>query len=141
MKSIFRIIPLALALIVVVSACATISPFNEYAYQQATSLKVDALTLIDKADEPYSQHQAEVADLETRIEKAYEYANGLPKNEDTIAQWSIIKDPTRHSLFGLFQYWKTKGTLSETFIDDEKGEIADDFDAIIGLESGKRKSK
>ena len=124
---------------VVCLGCATISPYSEIAYQQATSLKVDSLALMAKATEPYAQHQAEVEALRLKIDKAYEYAKGLPNNAITTSQWEILKAPDRHLLGGFLEFWRTKSTLSATYIADKQRQVGAAFDQIIGLESGKIK--
>jgi hypothetical protein len=80
------------------NACSHISPFSHFAYQQATSLKAEALALMDKAAEPYANHEKEINELETELEFAYEYAKGRPKNELSTKQWQILKDPNRNLL-------------------------------------------
>jgi hypothetical protein len=119
-------------------SCASISPFSLTAYEQATSLKVDALALVSRAGEPFRDHREEVAALVERIEKAYEFARGRPNNEITTRQWEILKDPERRSLGGFLKRWERESTLSEPFIREAKGLVADGFDTIIELESGKR---
>jgi len=126
-------------LLLAFTACSYIAPYNQYAYEQATSLKVDALALMDKATEPYASHAADVQNLETQIEKAYEYVKGIPKNELTTKQWQLLKDPDGHLLGGFLSRWKSKSTLSAAFIKEAEGLVSDAFDTIIGLESGKIK--
>jgi len=127
---------IALALL---ASCSSISPFSQRAYEQATSLKAEALTTMDKATESFSSEKQTVEALKLNIEKAYEYAKGLPKNEDTANQWAIIKDPSRNSLGGFLKRWEDKQTLSKEFIQEAKRLVSDGFDTIIELESGKRK--
>jgi hypothetical protein len=127
------------AFVLLVSACATISSFSAGAYEQAVSLKVEALTLMDRATEPFADHRGEVEALTLRVEKAYEFAKGRPKNEVSARQWAILRDPDRNLLGGFLKRWKAQSTLSGVFIQEAKGLVADAFDAIIGLESGKVK--
>lgn len=130
----------ALIMLAVLTGCpATISPFNQKAYEQATSLKVEALSVMSKATEPFSKQKASVDALKLDVEKAYEYAKGRPKNEESITQWKIIIDPDRNSLFGFLRHWEEKTTLSPAFINEAKSLVAEGFDAVIELESGKRK--
>ena len=117
--------------------CASISLFSPAAYEQATSLKVESLTLMDKAAEPFERHRSEVDALSIRIEKAYEYAKGRPENEITARQWELLKDPDRNLLGGFMKRWQARSTLPRAFIDEAKGVISDAFDTIVGLESGK----
>lgn len=119
--------------------CATISTYSETAYQQATSLKVDSLALMGKATGPYAQHQAEVEALRLKLDKAYEYAKGLPKNEITARQWEILKDPNGQLLGGFLARWQQKSTLSPDFIAEAQIDVRNAFDQIIKLESGKIK--
>ena len=143
-KMILYRIPLVWLLFVTLlsAGCASlIARYDRVAYQQATSLKVDALSIMDKAVERYSDHEASVYELKINIEKAYEYANGRPKNEIVTRQWEILKDPDRHLLGGFVIRWKNQGQLSEAFVREAKGNIAKAFDQIIGLESGLLKPK
>src|ERR1700754_2289109 len=82
-------------------SCKTISVFDQYAYANATALKVDALNLMDKATQTYASQQAGVEAVLTQVEKAYEYELHRPKNGITVKMWTILKNPERN-LFGGF---------------------------------------
>lgn len=124
-----------------IGGCSLIAKYDKVAYQQATSVKVDSLALMRKANEAYSTHENAVVELNLKVDKAYEYAKGRPKNEIITKQWSIMKAPNRNLLGGFLKRWKEKGTLSEVFIKEAKGNISLGFDKIIGLESGLIKPK
>jgi hypothetical protein len=126
---------------VAISSCATISPFSEVAYQQAITLKVQSLALMEKADEPFADHRGEVDALRLDLQKAHEYARGRRDNEDSTEQWQVLIAPEGHLLGGFLRRWESDGTLSRVFIEEEKGVIGDAFDKIIDLESGKPKPK
>lgn len=51
---------------------------------------------------------------------AYEYARGLPNNDETAAQWEIIRDPNRNSLIGFLERWKSEDRLNRTFSENAK---------------------
>jgi hypothetical protein len=123
----------------VTSCRPTISTFSPVAYEQATSLKVDALAVMDRATEPYAEHRAEAESLGVRLAKAYEFAKGRPKNDLSARQWQILIDPERHLLGGFLARWKKEAKLSTTFVTEAKGLVSDAFDTVIGLESGKLK--
>jgi len=78
---------LAWVALLLAGCMSSISPFSEVAYQQATSLKAQALVLMDQATEPYAEHRSEVAALKVKLHEADEYAAGRPKNEDSTEQW------------------------------------------------------
>ena len=94
---------------------------------------------MDKATEPFANHQKDVDALMMKVDKAYEYAKGRPNNSDSTKQWAIIKDPSRNSLGGFLKRWEEKSTLSKTFITEAKGLVSDGFNTVIGLEGGKLK--
>jgi hypothetical protein len=130
---------LAIVLALATGACSTISHYDQAAYEHAVNAKVDALTLMNKATGSYDAHQKKIESLITQLEKAYEYDRGRPLNVVTVAQWNILRDPDRDLLGGFLKTWKTKGTLSSTFVAEKKIQIADAFDQIIQFESGKLK--
>ena len=119
--------------------CSPVSEFNQAALDKTVSVKTDALNLISKANDDYLNHQSEIESLKVNVENAYRYSQTIPNNTETIAQWEIIRDPNRSSLFGLLDRWKSKTTLSDTFISQVKILIASDFNAIIDFENNKRK--
>ena len=120
------------------SACAPrLAPFSELAYEQAIGLKVDAVALMSRAHEPFARHREAVAALTLRLDKAYEFAHGRPRNEISAQQWEILRDPERNLLGGFLRRWESASTLSPVFIEEARRLIADAFDTIIGLESGK----
>ena len=120
-------------------ACYSISLYDQYAYTQSTGLKVDSLKLMNKATEDFTKHEAEVDELLTKVEKAYEYEKARPKNVITTKMWEKLKDPEKNLLGGFLKIWQEKKTLSKTFIEEAKKTVSDAFDQIIGLESGKIK--
>jgi hypothetical protein len=120
--------------------CASIAPFSQTAYLQATSIKAQALLLMDKATAPYDSHASDVDALKLKMAEAFEYAHGRPKNDLSARQWEIMRNPDGHLLGGFLQRWQKEKHLGAGFIDEEKKLVADGFDEISGLESGKHKS-
>ena len=119
--------------------CSPVSEFNQAALDKTISVKTDAINLISKANDDYINHQSEIESIKVNVENAYLYSKTIPNNTETIAQWEIIRDPNRSSLFGLLERWKNKNTLSDTFISEVKILIASDFNTIIDFENNKRK--
>jgi hypothetical protein len=134
-------------LLVLITACGacklftpTMSTYDQNAYSQTTSLKVDALNIMDSAVESYDVHKKSVAAVNTSIQKLYSYEKNLPKNEITAAQWKIITDTTGNLWGGFLVRWRKEKTLHKAFIDDEKTLIGDAFDQVAELESRKIKA-
>jgi hypothetical protein len=133
-------IPILTIAAFLLQACSTIAPFNETAYKMSTSLKVDSLTLIDKATETYTLHEKEVSELNAELSKAYEYAKSRPQNNESTCQWSSMIDPNKHLMGGFLKKWENDQTLKPNFIKEAKQEISQNFDRISELESGKNKT-
>lgn len=120
-------------------ACATISQFDQYAYVQTTSLKVDALSVMDLATDDFDQHKDEVLQLTSGLQKIYEYEKNRPKNEITVKMWEKMLNEDDHLLGGFLLKWKTQGQQSKVFIEEAKKIIGPAFDQIAQLESKKIK--
>jgi hypothetical protein len=119
------------------TACALIANYDRVAYEHATNAKVDTLALMNKATDSYEAHEKEVEALTNELDKAYEYDRGRQLNKITAAQWDVLRDPNRNLVGGFLKIWKTKGTLGATFVAEKKRQVAEAFDQIIQLESGK----
>lgn len=133
---------LSVALVLTIAGCRLlISPYSETAFKQATSLKAESLIIMDNATESYDMHREEIDRLNKKIEAAYEYAKGRPKNKITSKQWEILKDPDRNLLGGFLNRWENDGKLGKTFISEMRNLVSDAFNTIIDLESGKIKPK
>jgi hypothetical protein len=117
-----------------------IAAYDQYAYTQATSIKVDALNLMDLATEEYASHQKEVKAVQTNIQKIYEYEKNRPKNEITALMWQKMMDTSGHLFGGFINRWKNENHLNEAFIEEAKNKIIGPaFDQIAELESKKIK--
>ena len=133
-----------------IASCNTISTYDQTAYANMTSLKVDTLNLVAEATGNYSDHTKEIADLNTKLAKAYEYDRGRPLNQKTVQLWDQLlietpNDPDSGVIPHFLELWKKQGTISDASINGrsgrpgEKARIGQLFDKIIGLESGKNK--
>ncbi len=121
------------------AACNTISTYDQAAYEHATSAKVDALAVMDKATGSYSEHQGKIEALNLTLQKAYEYDKGRPLNQITIALWDKLLNPSGDLLGGFLREWKEDGPMLPKYVANKKDQVAQAFDIIIGLESGKIK--
>ena len=129
-----------LLLVTLAGGCSSlIAEYDQVSYQQAVSLKVESLALMDKAVKPYSDHEASVDALLINLEKAYEYDKGRPKNEVVTRQWEILKDPNRRLLGYFLQRWRDEKQLSEAYVVGQKKSVSLAYDQIIGLLSGQIK--
>jgi hypothetical protein len=116
-----------------------IALYDQNAYTNATSVKVDVLNLIGKATESFASHQAEAEAVNVKVEKAYEYEKHRLKNGITVKMWDILKDPSRNLYGGVIKRWRAESTLNAGFVSEIKLQIAEGFDLIAELESNKIK--
>lgn len=131
------------ALMVVIlsfAGCVSISSFDQYAYAQTTSVKVDALEIMDLATDDYGTHKSSVKEFQTKLKKVYEYEKNRPKNDITVKLWDKLLDTNGHLLGGFLNWWEKENKLNETFVKEEKRIVDKAFDQIAGLESKKIKS-
>ena len=115
------------------------STYDQFAYTQTTSLKVDVLNLIDESTEPYSSHAKDVDNVVTNLRKAMEYEKHRPKNDITLKMWNKMLDSTaQKGVIGSYlASWKKNGTKSQALIDEYKPLAAEGFDLISELEAQK----
>jgi hypothetical protein len=127
------------SLILMLAACSTISKFDQYAYTQTTSLKVDAINVMGLATDSFHLHRADVAGVQTDINKMLEYERNRPKNTINEKMWTLIQDSTGHLFGGFIARWQKEGKLDTVFVKESQLLIGSTFDQISQLESGKIK--
>ena len=132
-----------LCVLFLLSGCAPlIAEYSLEAYKNATSLKAEALDLIDKSGEPYARRREEAEALTTKINAAYEFAAGTAYNQLSARQWQILRDPNGQLYGGYITFWKRRGTMSNPrFRMHAKNLIGAAFDEIICLEANKQALK
>lgn len=144
MKSMYIRSSVVIAFVVLIYSCGLfklgISSFDQYAYVQTTSIKVDALNLMDSAINDYTLHVQSVASVQTNLQKLYEYEKNRPKNELTVKQLDILMDTTGNLFGGFIIRWKKEKKLSQAFIKEGKKQVGAAFDQVALLESKKNKN-
>ena len=131
----YRRLYLALVVTTLWGCAPMIAVFDQHAYENATTLKAHALALMSRAGEPYARRAEDVERFRLAVDAAYEYAAGIPKNEDSSAQWDVLRGD--ELLAGFFEYWKEEGTLVPGDIEAIRRNVSDGFDQIIRLEAAK----
>ncbi len=117
----------------------TIAGYDGYAYLQTTSLKVDALNLMDSATRDYQSQVKNIVTVNSNLQKIYTYEKNRPKNDLSATQYKILLDTTGHLFGGFIKRWRDEKKLGKAFVDDEKKLVSDAFDQIAELESKKIK--
>lgn len=100
--------------------CATISSFDQYAYVQTTSLKVDALEIMDLAENEFANFSDEISELRSNLWKIYEYEKNRPNNEITLKMWKKLLNKDGHLLEGYLVRWEKEDKLGKAFITESK---------------------
>ena len=113
--------------------------YDQYSYQQTTSIKVEASNVMDKAATPFSNNKEIVEKLLLDIDKLVEYEKNKPNNEITFAMWKILTDKEKNLLSGFFKRWEEKGSFSPVFLQEAKKQVTDALDLLIQYEVKKDK--
>lgn len=92
------------------------------------------------AVDSFAMHKKELAQLQTGIQKVYEYEKHRPKNEITTKLWEILTDTSGNLYGGFLVKWKKEVVLKKVYVENKKEQIAKAFDQIIELESKKIKT-
>lgn len=137
MRGIRKNLWLMITLLFLAACTPLIGPYSPTAYQNATSLKVETLALMDKATEPYEQHKADVDRLYIELDKAYEYDKGLQANKTSADQWKIVTQGENSIVHRFFMDWAKNKTLPDLYITEKKKNVGQGFDEIICLEVSK----
>lgn len=119
------------------SSCVTSAPYDQFVYKESTSLKVDALKLMDKAEKPYSTQEKEIEKLTDQLDKLFEYEAHRKKNQLRIQMWDLLRNPDKNLLGGFLSRWKKESQLNVSFISEAKIIVGKAFDQLAELESGK----
>lgn len=131
-----RIYAIAIAAFLTAACTPLIAPFDAIAYQNATSVKVEALSVMAEAKEPISNHRTQVNQVLLDVRKAREYAAHIPANQTTVKQWD---DLNGYLFTQFFDQWE-KGPLLPDAIEQRQIQAARAFDQIICLETNKREA-
>ena len=124
-----------LALVLLAGCAFDIGPYNEDAYKNATSLKAEAVAMVDKSGEAYSSHASEADALSVKIDAAYEFSAGTNKSSLSALEW----DKIRINVYRPFvANWKKNGTIAEQTRCIDKVLTAENFDYLICLEANKK---
>jgi hypothetical protein len=133
--------PALLGTVFLLAGCsALISSYDHTAYQNATALKAEVLALIQKAPgskTSYKEQEKRIDAVVVEVDKAYEYAKGLPTNSVSARQWAIVKE---RLLRDVIELWQEQGTLGKAFVEARSKQLAQAFDYIICLEANKKES-
>src|SRR5215469_2948805 len=108
------------AFLLALTACSTIAPYDQAAYEHATSTKAEVLLLMDRATTPYSQNTDKIDAVILDLNKAYEYDKGRLKNQITVQLWTKLLSPNANLFGGFIRYWKSRGELHPAYIQEKK---------------------
>ena len=118
---------------------ATIALYDQYAYTQATSLKVDLQNLALESDSiNFETAKPDIDKVNIELQKAYEYNKGRDNNAISSKQYEILLADD-HFYKGFLKDWKAKGKESTIMSQNISEEIGDLMDQVIKAENGKNK--
>lgn len=121
------------------TACNSLkmAPYDQYSYQKAIEIKLEAGKLMDKATSSFNENTGAIENLKDEITKMVEYEQYRPNNEISFQMWQILNDSEKNLLAGFLKRWEEKGTLSPFFITEAKNQITEAFNLLIQFEGKK----
>lgn len=138
-----RVFSLASIIMLMFSSCAAIrtAPFDQYSYQRAVEIKVDASRLMDKAVTPYKNHSQEIEELFVDLEKIVAYEQNKPNNEISYKMWKLLVDEDKNLLAGFFKKWNESdnGKMRPVFANEAKSQVIEAMNILIQYEGKKDK--
>jgi hypothetical protein len=124
-------------------SCRTIAYHDVNTFVKTAELKAKALTLMDHATEDYATYTRDVDEVLILGEQLFAMQKARDLNHASIGQWKILMErniATQKSILpSFFKEWKTKGKLSETFVQEARPQVEAAFDEILKLEDSKLK--
>ena len=132
---------LSTIVVLMVSSCAAIrtAPFDQYSYQKAVEIKVEASQLMDKATTPYQEHAEEIEELLLDAQKMVVYEQNKPNNGISYEMWKLLADADKNLLAGFFKRWNEQGQFSTVFLGEAKPQVLEAMDILIQYEGKKDK--
>jgi hypothetical protein len=125
--------------LVLMNCSPTIAFYDQYAFTQATSLKVDLQNLVQESGTvSFPEAKADIDKVNVALQKAYEYSKGRSKNTLSTDQYLILLSDN-HLYKTFLKTWSSQGKLSLVGASEISDKIGQLMDQIIQLESGKRK--
>ena len=119
-------------------SCSSLSSFDQTTIDQASSIKIMALSLMDKATNPYPDFVPQVDELKNKLDEAYQYSKSRNNNDETTQQWELLIKPDGHLLGGFLSRWQSQNKLSGSFVNQAKDLVSTGFDEIIEFENSKK---
>ncbi len=136
----FQFLLLLSVILILAAGCGTtIALFDQYAYTQATAIKVDALTVMDYSKDNYQEHENDIKQVDLKFREMIEYEKHRPQDTINTKMWLTMYDHNKRLYGGFINRWKEKGKLDTGFINDQKVSVGRAFDDIIDLEAKKIK--
>ncbi len=128
-------------IVLMVSSCAAIrtAPFDQYSYQKAVEIKVEASQLMDKATTPYQEHTEAIEELLLDAQKMVAYEQNKPNNGISYEMWKLLADADKNLLAGFFKRWNEQGQFSPVFLGEAKPQVLEAMDILIHYEGKKDK--
>lgn len=108
--------------------------YSPYAHDRTAELKTKSLSLMNKADEPFSKHAEKVYGLKFDLQALNEHEQLRKRNGLKQKQWKLLLDPNGHLLYGFFAKWEQDTILHEPFIGLERKLVGEAFDYMLDLE-------
>jgi hypothetical protein len=118
-------------------SCAGLT-FSQQALDDDQRISSDAIALVQKSNESYATHAADVDKLRSFIMEVYQREQTRKMNNATVAMWNEVING-KGNLFDLLDQWKANGSLSPAMTTEASRQIQRLLNSIYDLEKYKKK--
>ncbi|WP_375587728.1 hypothetical protein [Flagellimonas aurea] len=127
--------------LLLLSSCTALktAPYDQYSFQKAVEIKVEASNLMKKATNPFSSYEEEVEELQLELEKMVVYEANKPNNGISYEMWKLLADQDKNLLAGLLKRWEEQEKLGQVFLNEAQSQVTEAIDMIIRYEGKKDK--
>lgn len=113
------------------------SAFDSQTHDSILETKQYTLEVMNKAGEPYYDHNKSIDSLQVKIDSLYSYEISKQNNRITVKMIEVIskKDGL---IYGFIGEWKRQTTLSKYYIGQRKQQVSRAFDNLLNYEIKKK---
>jgi len=128
----------SIILLVTMTIWSCVSLYDHYTYTETIETKLATLSLMEKSDRPFSEHEEAVTELKNQLKKMEIYEKGKMKNEITGKMWELLGSD-EHLVGSYLKLWEEKGSLNTEFSKQAIPQIEEAFDLMLLFETKKDK--
>lgn len=126
---------LILVCLLVLFSCAPV--YSPYIYDKTAELKTQSLSILSKANEPFSKLEPKVLLLKADLESVYQQEKMRKHNKVKIQQWDLLLNTKGFLLYGSLEKWQKDTVMNERFVELQRKLVGEAFDLMLETEKNR----